>query len=240
MGETVKKFYIFPLSDLHLGSKQCDIQFFHKWRRTFEQAPENKCIYLLGDLLEFPTTRIDAYSVSMSTHDALERLIGLLEPYKEYIRYCVTGNHEARTTKDFSYDITKTIARRLDVPYSRSDFLDKIDIGGQDLVVYGKHGTKTSKNSMLALKNFVYDMADIDANLYLQGHNHYCEFISKYQRDIDGGKRKYYGFTGMFLGYDGYARNKGLPLSQPSFMRLTVDQNLHIDAKKFYKDEVIG
>ena len=234
-----KKFYIFPLSDLHLGSKQCDIQFFHKWRKIFEQAPNNKCIYLLGDMLELPTTRIDAYASSMSTHDAIERLVGLLEPYKEYIRYSVTGNHEARTTKDFHLDVTKTVARRPDIPYSRSDFFDELPIGDKKLIVYGKHGTKTSKNSMLAMKNFIYDMADVEADLHLQGHNHYCEFVSKYQRGADGGKRKYYGFTGMFLGYDGYARNKGLPMSKPSFMRLTVDDKLHIDAKKFYKDEMI-
>lgn len=235
-----KKFYIFPLSDLHLGSSQCDIQFFHAWRKIFEQAPDNKCIYLLGDLLEFPTTRIDAYHVQMSTHDALERLVNLLEPYKEYIRWVCTGNHEARSIKDFNYDITKSIASRLDAPYTRSDFFDSLKItDDKELIVYGKHGTTTSKNSMLAMKNFIYSMADVEADLHLQGHNHYCEFVSQYQRGIDGGKRKYYGFTGQFLGYDGYPRNKGLAMSKPSFMRLTVDKNLHIDCKKFYKDEMI-
>ena len=186
-----------------------------------------------------PTTRIDAYHSSMSTHDAIERIVEILEPYKEYIKYSVTGNHEARTTRDFHLDVTKVIADRLGVQYSRSDFFDTIDVGKRTLTVYAKHGTKTSKNSMLAMKNFMYDMGDIEADLYLQGHNHYCEFVSKYQRGADGGKRKYYGFTGHFLGYDGYARNMGLPMSKPSFMRLTVDSKLHIDAKKFYKDEMI-
>ena len=234
-----KKFYIFGLSDLHLGSKQCDLQFFSKWRREFENTGDNKCIYLLGDLLEFPTTRIDAYSVNMSTHDALERLISFLEPYKEYVRYVCTGNHEARSMKDFNYDITKTIAKRLDAPYSRSDFFDTLHFDGGDFTVYGKHGTRTSKNSMLAMKNFIYDMADVEADLHLMGHNHYCEFVSRFQRGVNGGKRKYYGFTGHFLGYDGYARNKGVALSHPSVMRLSVDKHLHVDAKKFYKDEVM-
>ncbi len=234
-----KKLYLFPLSDLHLGSSECDLEFFDYWRKTFEKAPDNKCIYLLGDLLEFPTTRIDAYATVMSTHDALERLIELLEPYKEYIRFVCTGNHEARSLKDFNYDITRSIAERLDAKYTRSDFFDKIIEDDKELVIYGKHGTKTSKNSQLAMNNFIRDMADFDANLYLQGHNHYCEFSSNYRRGYDEGDRRYYAFTGHFLGYDGYARNKGLPLSQPSFLRLTVDKNLHIDAKKFYKDEVL-
>lgn len=231
--------YLFPLSDLHLGSAQCDLGFFDVWRKEFEKAPDNKAIYLLGDLLEFPTTRIDAYDTVMTTHDAVERLIELLEPYKEYIRWVTTGNHEARSLKDFNYDITRGIAERLDARYTRSDFFDMIEHDGQSMVIYGKHGTKTSKNANLALNNFIRDMSDIDADLYLQGHNHYCEFISNYQRGIDNGKRRYYGFTGHFLKYDGYARNMGLPMSQPSFMRLTVDKRMHIDAKKYYKDEVL-
>lgn len=233
-----KKLYLFPLSDLHLGARQCDTEFFNYWCRTFEKAPDNKAIYLLGDLLEFPTTRIDAYSSTISTHDALERLIELLEPYKEYIRWVCRGNHENRGLKEFNYDITKSIASRLDAKYTPNDFFDKIVDGDKEFVVYGKHGTKVSKNPLLSMNNFVRDMGDIDADLYLQGHNHYCEFVSKYQRNYDDGTRKYYGFTGHFLKYDGYARDKGLLISKPAFMRLTVDKNLHIDCKKYYKDEI--
>lgn len=554
----MSKLYLFPLSDLHLGSKQCDLKFFDYWRKTFEKAPDNKVIYLLGDLLEFPRASLDAYNVNMTTHDALERVVELLSPYKEYVRYVVSGNHEcfdedtellssegwitchdldentllatynqeskelewqyplsinkeyveedliqlqgrsidtlttknhrflytyasdekelnhmklkeiqeidiseivlrqacknnkedydisddeirliawcltdshyynnvvtfyqrksavsrieellhrlnisynyrererdithvcgkklknkpevacelsvnlndvkhlcsthykipaiiwklskrqfiifleelifcdgskhksspdnswmlykskefldeiqalciandirtslsqyrenhyrlninpkynrsriknnqniihykgiifcatvpndtliarrngkviitgnSRTMREHNFDISKSIAKRLDAQYSHSDFFDKIVEGDKEFVIYGKHGTKTSKNSQLAMNNFIRDMADIDANLYLQGHNHYCEFASNYRRGFNNGDRRYYAFTGHFLGYDGYARDKGLPLSQPSFLRLTVDKKLHIDAKKFYKDEVM-
>lgn len=234
-----KKLYLFPLSDLHLGSSQCDLGFFDVWRREFEKAPDNKAIYCLGDLLEFPRASLDAYGVAMTTHDAVERLIELLEPYKEYVRWVATGNHEARTMKEHNFDITRSIAERLDAQYTRSDFFDKIVDGDKQLVIYGKHGTRISKNPQLNMNNFIRDMSDIDANLYLRGHNHYCEFASNYRRGFDGGDRRYYAFTGHFLGYDGYARNKGLPMSQPSFLRLTVDKKMHIDAKKYYKDEVM-
>ena len=235
-----RKLYLFPLSDLHLGSAQCDTEFFDYWRKEFEKAPDNKAIYCLGDLLEFPRASLDAYSVTMSTHDALERLVDLLEPYKEYIRYVVTGNHEARTLKEHNFDVMRSIAERLDAKYSRSDFFDKIIEDDRELVIYGKHGTKISRNSHLGMNNFIRDMADIDANLCMMGHNHQLEFASHYRRGYEGGDRRYYAFTGHFLGYDGYARNKGLPLSQLSFLRLTVDKNLHIDAKKYFKDEVIN
>lgn len=234
-----KKLYLFPLSDLHLGSAQCDMEFFNVWRKTFESAPDNKAIYLLGDMLEFPRASLDAYHTSMSTHDALEVLIDLLEPYKEYIRWVVSGNHENRTMREHNYNISKSIASRLGAEYSQNDFFDKIIDNDKELVIYAKHGTKTSKNPNLAMNNFIRDMADIDANLCMQGHNHYCSFDSNYRRGYDDGGRRYYAFTGHFLGYGGYARDKGLPMSQPSFLRLTVDKNLHIDAKKYYKDEVM-
>ena len=234
-----KKLYLFPLSDLHLGSAQCDLEFFDVWRREFEKAPDNKAIYCLGDLLEFPRASLDAYGVTMTTHDSLERLIELLEPYKEYIRYVCSGNHEIRTMREHNFDITRTIASRLDAHYSRSDFFDKVIEDDNELIIYGKHGTKVSRNSHLGMNNFIRDMADINANLYMMGHNHQLEFASHYRRGYDDGDRRYYAFTGHFLKYDGYARNKGLPMSVPSFTRLTIDSRMHIDCKKYYKDEVM-
>ena len=230
--------YLFPLSDLHLGSRHCNLDFFYEWCRVFEKAPENKAIYLLGDLLEFPTTRIDAYDINLSTHEALERLIELLEPYKDYIRWVCTGNHEARSLKDFNYDITKQIATRLNANYTRNDFFDKITEGDKELVVFGKHGSKASKNPLLGMNNFINDMNHINANLYLMGHNHQSAFYSQYERSYGDGKRAYYLFTGHFLNYENsYAHNKGLLVSPPSFSRLKINKNFHVICDTYYEDE---
>lgn len=231
--------YLFPISDIHLGSKNCNLDFFDKWCKKFESAPDNKAIYLLGDMLEFNTTKIDAYSSIMSTHDALERLIELFEPYKEYVRYVCTGNHEARTIKDYNYDITKQIASRLDAEYTRNDFFDKIEEDDKELVIYGKHGTRVSKNPLLSMNNFVAEMNHIKADLYLQGHNHQSAFYSQYERGFNGGRRASYLFTGHFLNYENsYAHDKGLLISPPSFSRLKIDKNLHVVCDTFYADEV--
>lgn len=234
-----KSMYLFGLSDIHLGSKNCDIDFFYEWCRRFEKTPDNKAIYLLGDLLEFNTTRIDAYSSIMSTHEALERIVELLEPYKEYIRVACTGNHEARTIKEYNYDITKQIASRLGAKYTRNDFFDKLVNDDKEFVVYMKHGTKVSKNPLLAMNNFVSDMNHIKADLYMMGHNHQSAFYSQYERDYDGGRRAYYLFTGHFLNYENsYAHDKGLLISPPSFSRLKIDKNLHVICDTFFNDEV--
>ena len=231
--------YIFPFSDLHLGSKHCDLSFFNRWCKKFEEAPDNKAIYLLGDLIEAPTTRVDAYGVNITTNEMVERVVELFEPYKEYIRYSVRGNHENRMMKEFNYDVAREIASRLGVRYSMNDFFDKIVEDDKELVLFGKHGTKVSKNPLLSMNNFVNDMNHIKADIYMQGHNHQSSFYSQYERSYDGGRRANYLFTGHFLDYkDSYAHNKGLLISPPSFSRLKVDKNLHVVCDTFYKDEV--
>ena len=233
-----KSLYLFPLGDLHLGSKHCNLDFFYRWCKEFEKAPEQKAIYLMGGLIEFPRASLDAYSISMSTHEALERLIELLEPYKDYIRFVCTGNHEARSLKEFNYDITRQIATRLDAQYTRNDFFDKITEDDKELIVFGKHGSKVSKNPLLSMNNFVNDMNHINADLYLMGHNHQSAFYSQYERSYGDGKRAYYLFTGHFLNYkDSYAHNKGLLISPPSFSRLKIDKRLHVVCDTYYEDE---
>ena len=215
------------------------MNFFYQWCKKFEDAPDNKVIYILGDMLEFSTTRIDAYSTVMSAHEALERLIELFEPYKDYVRVVCTGNHEARSLKDFNYDITMQVANRLDAKYTRNDYFDKIIDDDKELVLYMKHGTKVSKNPLLAMNNFVSDMNHIKSDIYMQGHNHYSAFYQQYERSFDGGRRASYLFTGHFLNYDNsYAHNKGLLVSPPSFSRLKIDKNMHIVCDTFYSDEV--
>ena len=235
-----KKHYIFPIGDIHIGSKYCNMDFLNKWFNEFEKVGDNKSIYLMGDIIEAPTTRIDAYSINISTNEAIERVVELFEPYQEYIRFSVKGNHCNRMQKEYNYDVAMEIAHRLGVRYSKNDFFDKINVGDNTLTIYGLHGNKASKYPELAMKNFRIDMADVDANLYLHAHNHFCEFQSRYYRNSEDGIRKYYAFTGSFLNFYGsYAHDRGLAPSLPAFMRLTVDKNCHIDCKKYYIDEMM-
>ena len=229
-----KQFYIFPVSDLHYGSSWFNEELFKKWETAFNEVRGNKCIYLLGDLVEFPSTRVNAFESTMSTEDTVNNVIEMFEPYKEYVRIVASGNHEVRGKKDFNLDVTKIIAKQLGAIYTRNDFFDAIFVNGRKFIVYAKHGTETSKYPDLAMKNFKIAMGNIDANLYLQGHNHYAEFSKKFQRDYDGGYIKYYAFTGHFMDYkNSYAHNRGLCVAPPSFHRIGIDKQLNVSCKTF-------
>lgn len=233
------KFYIFPVSDLHIGHPNFNEGFFKYWEKVFRGTSKNKCIYLLGDLVDNPSTRIGAFDSVMSTEDAVQEVVDLFKPHRKYIKYCCTGNHEARTKKDYNLDVTKLIAERLKCDYSRNDFFDKLNVADKEVIVYGKHGTRFSKSPQLAMKNFIQDMSSIRADICMQGHNHFSEFSSKYIRDYNGGKRRYYCFTGHFLKYYGsYAHNNGNAMSLCGFQRLSVNENGSINSKNFYLDEV--
>lgn len=232
--------YIFPLSDLHLGSSSFNVEWWETWRKVFKNTNQNKVIYLLGDLVETQTVDVNAWESNMSVDEQIETVVKMLKPYRDYIRWCVRGNHEARLVKKHNLDISKIIADRLDLNYSSNDFFDKLEVNGTEIVVYGKHGTRTSQKPDLAMKNFKDDMANIKANLCLQGHNHYCEFGSTYVRDCNGGFRKYYAFSGHFLNYNGsYAHTKGYIVSPASFMRIDVSDKSRINCRKYYSDEWI-
>lgn len=233
------KFYIFPLSDLHVGHENFNPKFFRYWEKVFRNTSKNKCVYLLGDLIDNPSNRIGAFDSNMSTEDAVQEVVDLLHPHRKYIRFCCTGNHEARTKKDYNLDVTKLIAERLKCEYSRNDFFDPLNVVDNEIVVYGKHGTRFSKDPQLAMKNFIMDMSNIHADLCMQGHNHFSEFSSKFIRDYNDGKRRYYCFTGHFLDYENsYAHNQGSPVSSCCFQRLNVRENGSIGSDNYYLDEV--
>lgn len=231
---TEGQFYIFPVSDLHYGSNWFNESVFEKWKDAFESTWENKCIYLLGDLVEFPSTKVNAHESNMATEDAINDVIDMFEPYKDYVRFVASGNHEIRGKKDFNLDVTKIIAKQLGAKYTRNDFFDKLVINGKEFIIHGKHGVHTSKYPDLAMKNFKIDMGNVDAHLYLQGHNHFADFSQKFQRDFNGGYLKYYCFTGHFMDYkNSYAHNKGLSVSPPAFFRLGVNNELNVSSKRF-------
>lgn len=230
-----KKVYIFPLSDLHLGSPSCNMEYFEYWKEVFENTKSNnKIIYVLGDMIDLQSLRIGAFDVAQTADEQILLLMDLLKPYKKYIRYMVSGNHPLRTKKDYNLDIGKVVADSLDIPYNTSDFFDTLTIENQPFTIYGKHGTRFSKKQKLAEKNFIEDCQTIDADLCMQGHNHYGAGFDSVVRTSNGLKLKYYAFTGHYINYfSSYARRTGNTPNPECFMKISVDKKLRVAYNKY-------
>ena len=233
-----KKVYIFPLSDLHLGSPNCNLKYFEYWVEIFEQTPKNKIIYCLGDLIDFQSLKVGAFDTVMTADAQMLELIDLLKPFKKHIRYMTPGNHSKRPRKDYNLDVGNIIADALDTPYNRSEFFDTLVINGDEFVVYGKHGTKFSSRIELAEGGMVRDTNNIIADLLLQGHNHYCKGFSRPITTKDGIKRKYYGFTGHFLQYrNSYANERNMPHNPEGFLRFDIGKDCIVSWNEYHIDE---
>ena len=73
------KLYVFPLSDLHLGSPNCDLNYFDYWCDVFEGTrTKHKIIYLLGDLIDMQSLRIGAWEQNLTADEQISNLVDLL------------------------------------------------------------------------------------------------------------------------------------------------------------------
>lgn len=232
------KLYVFPVSDLHIGSVNCNWDYIDFWKTTFKKSGKNKVIYLLGDLIDFPSQKIGSFEADRSADQQIHDILELFKPFKKYIRYSTMGNHERRAKKFFNLDIGRLIADELGCPYHFADFFDLLMIEKKPFVVYGKHGTKVNARIDLAEGGMVRDTQNIRANLLMQGHNHYCKGFSRPVTTKFGLKRRYYGFTGHFLKYNNsYAHEKNLVQNPESFIRFEIDKNQVVRWNEYHSDE---
>lgn len=236
------KLYIYPISDLHLGSPNCDLDYFNYWCDLFEQnRSKNKVIYILGDMIDMQSLRIGAFEQDMSADEQVCQLVDLLKPYKKYINYMTIGNHGKRPKKDYNLDIGRIVSEMIGVKYNKSDFFDNLIINNKNFIVYGKHGTKFNQRVELAEGGFIRDTQNIVADLLMQGHNHFISYFNRPIRTKDRIKRKHYVFSGHFLEYRGsYAHEKNLTQVPQAFLRLSIDKNLNVSAKEYHKDMIFN
>ena len=230
---------VFPMSDVHCGTPQFNQEYFEYMLDKIEHTSGYKIIYLLGDLMDCATKRLgnSAYKQVWSVEEQLEYITAKLKPFKNCIRGCVNGNHESRFKKEFDLDIMKVLCDNLDICYDGIEIYDTFCINGEPYTIWGTHGTKTSQQQHLMMGNVERQTNHIEANLYLYGHCHYSANWSKVMKNGGDYKRKHYCLTGHFLNYDGYAQEKLLKPSLPSFNKITINKNFRTNIEQYNLDE---
>lgn len=234
-----KKLQIYPLGDLHIGSKHFNEEFFEKWIKVFKNTKSEKLIYLQGDLIDLATKRLanSAYEQIMSVDEQIQTVLDYLKPLKKYIKGSVIGNHEARAIKEFDLDISKLIANELECEYDNRLY-HEYSINDKPYRVFTQHGNRTSNQLHLMLGQVMRSTQYIDANLFLYGHCHYAESISLPEININGYNRRNIVLTGHFLKYKGsYAERMGLKPSPSCFPVINIGCNLNTDVKIYNEDE---
>jgi len=237
-----EKVYLLPISDLHIGSPEFNEEYFEYCLDTIDTITSQKRIYLLGDLVESASKQIgnSAFKSIMDGEDQLDYVIDRLRPYKRDIVSTVMGNHEARLSKEFNFDINRVIGRALHIPAGRQ-FTDVIFINRQPIKIYTAHGKGSSAYHYTAQSKIIRDTQHIEADILMHGHNHRCDHFSIPKTTVIDNKldiiRRHYIFTGSFLRYKGYASDMLLPPLPESFIQLSINKDLRVRSNRFNIDE---
>ena len=107
---------VIPVSDVHVGAiEHCKAE----WDAFCKQVLDSPGTYLIlgGDLVNnsVRTSVANPFDETIRPREQKKLMVEHLKPIKDRILCAVSGNHEARTTKDSDMDITYDIMSKLDI-----------------------------------------------------------------------------------------------------------------------------
>lgn len=217
---------IYPLSDLHIGSKEFNKEVFEKWLQVVKNDPLAKVI-LLGDLINngLKNSKTNVYEETMPPREQKKALVEYLTPIKDKIIGVVRGNHEERSVKEVDDCPMYDVCAKLDIEdlYRENAMFIKVSCGFKrkdrqwTYTLFGHHGANSNK-----MKQFVYALDGVDMSF--SGHTHQpdSQFRSKIVLDPRNDCICFKPFTQIvcpsFLNYGGYGlRALYLPTSNINY-----------------------
>lgn len=212
---------VVTISDVHYGCKMCNVPFFEK---VMNWCYNNEDVYVKtnGDLLECSTLSSPSlFDQNIDINDQFDYMVDVLRPLAEEDRllWMVRGNHEKRILRETGYDIARTLAKTLNIPYFEHGCSYQIKIRqetqkrSQIYTGYMIHGATAARTIAGKLRkcNNLSDV--INAEIYEYGHVHELFHNAAPYYDIDRGRivkrRRHYILTGGYLNYGGYVQEKG-------------------------------
>ena len=128
------------ISDIHFGALE---HMEREWKQFLDSVLADPDLYLIlgGDLINNNTRSSvgSPWDDTIRPREQKRMMVEALEPIKDRILCCVSGNHERRSMKDSDDDPTYDIMSKLDVEdmYRQNAAFMKIQLG--------RHDTKTKK-----------------------------------------------------------------------------------------------
>ena len=222
---------IYPLGDVHIGSKEFDLELFKQWVEMVKSDP-NGVVVIVGDMMNMGlrNSKSNVYEETLSPMEQKELCYELLAPIADKIIGGCSGNHEYRAVKEVGmnplYDVFCRL--RIEDRYRENACFIKLTVGkqGKNPNTYGvvlTHGSSKSKDDKW---NYSVDGCDC----FISGHTHDANHApkGKIRMDLTHNKVKMVSHQQVvvmpFQRYGGYAiRGKYLPNSLGQFQRITFD-----------------
>lgn len=210
--EDSKNLNIYPLGDVHIGSKECDLELLKQWVDMVKNDP-NGAVVIIGDMMNMGlrNSKSNVYEEVLSPMEQKELCYELLSPIADKILAGCSGNHEYRMVKEVGtnplYDVFCRL--RIEDRYRENACFLKVTVGkcGKNPNTYGvvlTHG-KSKKKDL----DWTYSVDGCD--LFLTGHTHIGTHqpCGKIRMDLTHEKVKVVGYQHIvampFQSYGGYA-----------------------------------
>ena len=181
--------YLYPISDVHLGSKDFDKEAEAKLGGYIKHVAEtdNARITLVGDIMNCATrtTKGSPHEQLYGLQEQKAKAIELFEPVKDKIIAASEGWHEAKVDDFAGYTPTVGLCERLGVPYLGNSGVIVLGVGtmgrGEEreetplvnYIIY-QHHTTGGGSTPGGKMNRVDKLRSLVANadVYLGAHNH--------------------------------------------------------------------
>ncbi len=214
---------LWGISDVHLGSPDCDEDMFLEDIAAIRDDPDARVI-LNGDLLQYDTKKSkgDVYRQMYPPGQQKRIMRDYLMPIKDKILGIIGGNHDEGRTEEDATPILD-IAEWLGVPYLEGQGLFKLPVGRRPnngkpfvYVIYATHGW-TNSRLMGGKAINLHRLSDIVlADVYMIGHTHTPMAFpdSYYVPDLRNNKvderTRYYVNMGSYQKRGMYSIRKGM------------------------------
>lgn len=223
---------IYPIGDLHVGSRELDMGLWRAWKKMVMED-ENGYVVLVGDMMDngLRNSKTNVYEATMPPFEQKEWLKREFFDLKDKILGAVKGNHENRSTIETGDDPMYDVMAKLDLEdlYRPNAVFMKVNLGEKakdrqwSYTLMLAHGGSRNK-----VEKFGYAIDGLD--VMVTGHTHKASstFPSKIVIDSHNEVVRRVGFTDLvvpsFAVMGGYAlRNMYLPQDSGKFPVIHLD-----------------
>ena len=222
---------IYPLGDVHIGSKEFDLDLFLEWRDMVQNDPLG-AVVIIGDVMNMGlrNSKSNVYEEKLSPMEQKDECYKLLLPIADKIIAGCSGNHEYRSVKEVGmnplYDVFCRL--RIEDRYRENICFVKLTVGkrGKNPNTFGvvlTHGSSKTKD-----EKWTYSVDGCDC--FISGHTHLGTHqpLGKIRMDLTHDKVKTVNYQHIvvtpFQRYGGYAvRGKYMPNGLGNFQCVTFD-----------------
>lgn len=242
LSSDIDELYLYVISDVHIGSPQCDIKKFKKLIAEIENT-EHSIVILNGDLIDNAITnsKSNVYSQTMPPSEQLRYVAELLQPIKDKIVVIHQGNHCSRTSKQVGFDLSEALAVELvgrakaEEIYSSNPYLLFVEFGrnqGRDCrktiySIYGRHGM-ASGTTIGSKVNQLHKTGEMipNSDIVIHSHTHTPILYKDTVTNIDYRNRKVniknrlFVNSASFLGAGSYGESMALKPTAIEFPKI--------------------